>query len=134
MSRFRESDCERPDGAPQSLSPKYASICQMDLKVVATSRDGRDSDHGRGDHDRDPNRAGVRIVRGRLPNSRYKTVRLRGGDQSNVRLHTADGSSIPHATYSGGLRDTNSRQPTQIPAPDVGEEHEQRVAVVVDQL
>ena len=134
MSRFPESDCEGLAGPRSRYLRKYVSIFQIGLKVVATSRDGRDSDHGRGDHDRDPNRAGVRIVRGRLPNSRYKTVRLRGGDQSNVRLHTADGSSIPHATYSGGLRDTNSRQPTQIPAPDVGEEHEQRVAVVVDQL
>ncbi len=120
--------------ALQPLSPKCVSIFQTGLKVVATSHDGRDSDHGRGGDDRDPSRAGVRIVRDRLPNSRCNTVRLRAGDQPNVRLHTADGSSIPNATYSVCLRDTNSRQPTQIPDRDVREEHEQRVAVVVDQL
>ena len=121
-------------GPPQPLSPKHVSIFQIGLKVVAPSHDGRDSDHGRGGHDRDPSRAGVRIVRDRLPNSRCNTVRLRDGDQSNVRLHTAGGSSIPHATYNVCLRDTNSRQPTQIPDRGVGEEHQQRVAVAVDQL
>jgi hypothetical protein len=119
---------------PAAAISEMCSIFQIGLKVVATSHDGRDSDHGRGGHDRDPSRAGVRIVRDRPPNSRCNTVRLRAEDRSNVRLHTADGSSIPNAIYSGCLRDTNSRQPTQIPDRGVGEEHQQRVAVAVDQL
>lgn len=134
MSRFRESGCEELAWVPAAAVSEYGSIIQIGLKIGATSHDGRDSDHGRGGHDRDPSCAGVRIVRDRLPNSRCNTVLLRGGDQSNVRLHTADGSSIPHATYSGCLLDTNSRQPTQIPAPAVGGVHEQPVAVVVHQL
>jgi len=134
MSRFPESDCEGLAWVPAAAIAEIWFHFQIGLEVVATSHDGRDSDHGRGGHDRDPSRAGVRIVRDRLPNSRCNTVRLRGGGQSNVRPHTADESSIPHATYSVFLPDTNSRQPTQIPARDVREEHEQRVAVVVDQL
>ena len=134
MSRFPESDCEGVAWFPAAAIAEIWFHFQIGLEVVATSHDGRDSDHGRGGHDRDPSRAGVRIVRDRLPNSRCNIALLRGGDQSNVRLHTADGSSIPNATCSVCLRDTNSRPPKQIPARDVGEEHEQRGAVVVDQL
>ena len=101
--------------------PKWRDSLQRNTSVSRDSSDGpRGIDSRRGSDSRPgpgscPSGGRVQAGHDLPPSSRRKTALHHGEVQPIEPLHRAASSSILHATYSGGRRDTNSRLPTRSP-------------------